>query len=151
MPTPPADLAAGSDREFAHTVTTGAAPDRVWALWTDVAGWPAWDPELRAAELSGPFAVGAEGLLTPAAGPRGRFRVTALDPGRSYTIETALPLGALRVRRSWVAEGGAVAFTHAVSFHGAGGRVLSRRLGPRFRRALPDVMRRLAALAESAP
>ena len=149
MSTAPPALAAGTDRAFAHTVETAAPPERVWALWTDVAGWPTWDLELKAAELSGPFAVGAEGRLTPVAGPRSRFAVTAVEPGRSYTIETALPLGALRIRRSWTATAdGRTAFTHAVSFHGVGGRLLARRLGPRFRRALPDVMGRLARLAE---
>ena len=89
MSAAPPPVAAGTDRAFAHTVETDAPPERVWALWTDVAGWPAWDPEVRAA------------------------------------------------------------LTHGVSFHGVGGRLLARVLGPRFRRALPGVMGRLVRLAES--
>ncbi|MEM1116510.1 MAG: SRPBCC family protein [Bacteroidota bacterium] len=145
-----ADLAVGTNRAFAHTVTTTAAPEAVWALWTDVAGWPAWDVALDSAALDGPFAVGARGRLVPASGPASAFEIEAVDVGRSYTFATRLPLGALRVRRSWENAGpGQIAVTHAVSFHGLGGRMLAGRLGPQFRRALPGVMERLVALAEA--
>ncbi|GAB2583074.1 SRPBCC family protein [Streptomyces capparidis] len=40
--------------------TTVAAPlARVWALHTDVAAWPRWNPGIERAEPTGPFAPGA--------------------------------------------------------------------------------------------
>lgn len=140
--------AAGTDLRFAHTLTVDAPPEAVWRLWTDVSTWHAWDPEVESATLDGPYAVGATGRLVPASGPSSTFRVTEADPDSATTFETRLPLGSLRVRRSWQGRGGRTEITHTVSFHGLGGRMLARRLGPRFRAALPGVMGRLKALAE---
>ena len=155
-PEPPA-LADGTDRRFSHTVVTDAAPDAVWRLWTDVSTWPQWDTEVARVEMDAAWAVGARGRLVPASGPSARVRVTEVEPGRATTFETALPLGALRVARRWraagtpgqAAGGGRIAFTHEVSFHGVGGRLLARRLGRRFRAALPQAMARLDSLARA--
>ena len=142
-------VAAGTDRAFSHTVRVGAPPEAVWALWTDVAGWPRWDTELDSASLDGPFAAGARGRLVPKRGPSARFTVTELDPGRSYTFETALPMARLRVRRFWTEAAGGPEITHAVSFHGPLGGVFARRLGPAFRRALPPVMEHVRARVQA--
>ncbi len=146
---PLAALAAGTPRRFAHTVVTDASPEALWRVWTDIAAWPTWDTELASAALDGSFEDGARGRLVPLRGPSARFEIAGVEPGRAYTLVTALPLGQLRVRRSWTAaDAGRIAFTHEVSFHGLGGGLLAGRLGPRFRRALPDVMERLRARAE---
>ena len=145
-------LAAGTNAAFSHTLRTEAPPPAVWTVWTDVPGWPRWDTELQAAALDGPFEIGARGRLTPLRGPEARFTITELDPGRSYTFETALPLARLRVRRAWqTAPDGATEITHHVSFHGLMGGIFARRFGPAFRRALPQAMERVVALAEAAP
>ena len=143
------EVAAGSNRDFAHTVTTTATSEALWAVWTDVAGWPAWDVELDSAGLEGAFAEGATGRLVPKRGPSARFVIEEVDEGRAYTLVTKLPLGALRVRRTWADLEDGISVTHAVSFHGVGGRMLSGRLGPAFRRALPVAMARLCEIAEA--
>lgn len=146
LPDDGAEVAAGTDRQFEHTVETDASPQAVWAVWTDVAGWPSWDVELDSAALDGPFAEGAEGRLVPKRGPWTRFRIEAVEPGRAYTLVTRLPLGSLRVRRTWEPAGdGRI----AVTFGGLGGRLLSGRLGPGFRRVLPVALARLVALAQA--
>ena len=143
------EIAEGTDRAFAHTVPTTASPEALWEVWTDVAGWPAWDVELDSAHLDGAFAEGATGRLVPKRGPSARFRIEEVDEGHAYTLVTRLPLGSLRVRRTWAATEGGIAVTHAVTFGGVGGRALSGRLGPAFRRALPVAMERLCALAQA--
>lgn len=148
--TPDVPLASGTSRRFAHTVETSASPQSLWRVWTDAEAWPAWDTELDSVSLDGPFRDGASGRLVPKRGPSARFSVADVDDGRAYTLVTRLPLGALRVRRTWVPAGaGRIAVTHEVSFHGLGGRLLAGRLGPGFRAALPAVMARLAARAEA--
>ncbi len=40
-----------------HSIETTAAPETIWRLWADVAGWPAWNAEpieLRIAEAVEP-------------------------------------------------------------------------------------------------
>ena len=151
---PPDDmaLATGTNRAFAHTVRVQAAPDVVWALWTDVPSWPDWDVELDSAFLDGPFEVGARGRVTPVRGPSSSFRIAELEPGRAYTFETRLPLAVLRIRRSWEpSDAGAIDITHEVSFHGLTAGLFASRFGPTFRAALPVAMERIRQLAEAAP
>ncbi|MEM6647546.1 MAG: SRPBCC family protein [Bacteroidota bacterium] len=153
---PPPDnagpIAEGSNRNFTYTLATSASAASVWALWTNVAEWPAWDQELKAATLEGVFREGAEGSLDPLAGPSARFVIEDVEPGEAYTLATRLPLGWLRVRRVLGrTDDGRVTFTHTVTFSGLGGRALARRLGPQFRKALPVAMEQLRALAEAQP
>ncbi|RKT53897.1 SRPBCC family protein [Saccharothrix australiensis] len=42
-----------------HSTTIDASLADVWALHTDVKGWPAWQPEITSAVLDGPFEPGA--------------------------------------------------------------------------------------------
>ena len=47
--------------EYERTVTTTASPDDVWALWSDIGSWHAWDPAVERVALEGHFAEGAAG------------------------------------------------------------------------------------------
>ena len=42
-----------------HSTETGAAPEAIWRVWSDVERWPTWNADLERAELSGPFAAGS--------------------------------------------------------------------------------------------
>ena len=140
-------LAAGTNREFSHTLATSAHPDAVWRLWTDVSTWKDWDKGLKDAELSTPFAKGARGKIVPLSGAPARFDVTELDEGRSCTFETHLPWSRLEVRRSFVSRN-PVVFRHDVSFKGALAALWANFLGGNFRKALPPTMEALAERAE---
>ena len=41
-----------------HQIDIGAPLDTVWQLHTDVNGWPAWQTDITAARLDGPFEPG---------------------------------------------------------------------------------------------
>lgn len=56
-----------------YSVETGAQPEQIWQLWTDVAGWPAWNGDIERIELIGPFAVGSRILMTPIGEERSSF------------------------------------------------------------------------------
>lgn len=137
--------AEGTDRHFAHTLET-TAPDAVWRLWTEVTSWAEWDLGLVAADLDGPLRPGAVGTLVPAAGPRSRFTVTAMEQGRRTAFETALPGARLRVDRHLSAD--RRRFTHAVSFSGPLAWLFAPLLAPKLRMLLPPTMARLKAIAE---
>ncbi|MDX2283954.1 MAG: SRPBCC family protein [Bacteroidia bacterium] len=136
-----------SGTRFSHTIQTDAAPARIWQLWADVPGWPAWDSGLREARLDGPFAAGAKGRLRPDRGPAARFVITALDPGRSYTFRSAIPFGGLYVKRTLSVQNGQTVFTHEVWFTGPLKGLFGRSLGARYQDLLPAVMHQLDQLA----
>lgn len=133
---------------FANTVETRAPAGRIWALWTDVERWPAWDTELAAASLDGEFAPGAAGSLKPRRGPSSRFVISALEPREGYTFTTRLPLCELNVKRFLASEDGRTRFTHEVWFAGPLAFLFNRLLGPGYKRALPEVMENLRKIAE---
>lgn len=136
--------------QFEHTITTSAPPEAIWALWTDVGGWPRWDTPLEWARLDGPFALNVTGRLKSRGSPDSAFTISQVDPGHSYTFTTALPLARLDVRRELGFADAQTCFTHRVSFSGPLGWLFGRVLGPGFQRQLPAVMERLRDLAEQA-
>ncbi len=144
---PDTALAAGSNRAFSHEVTTTAAPDAVWALWTDASTWSQWDKGLKSASHKGPMAAGSIGQIMPLSGPASKFTVEALVPGQSYRFTTDLPLAKLTVTREIIGTS-PTRFRHDVRFSGLMASFWASRFGPGFRAALPPTMNTLARLAE---
>jgi hypothetical protein len=65
---------------------TGATPQALWALWSDVPGWPRWDVALERASLEQPSppgstSVGQAGTLKRRGAPPSRFCIIACEPG----------------------------------------------------------------------
>ena len=133
--------------KISHTLTTQAAPAAIWSAWTNVENWPQWDSELVSAQLSAPFALAAEGQLTPKKGPTSRFYISQLDWGNSYTFTTQLPLCRLHVHR-FITYGPPLSFTHEVSFEGPLAFAFKLILGKRFQKVLPGVMQQLKTQLE---
>ena len=128
---------------------TTAPPGVVWDIWSDVARWPEWSPDVRAVGLAS-LSQGASGTLTT---PQGTHDVvvTAVDPGRSFTVEAhAIPKvrllitsrvepgpdGGSRVSQGVVAEGGLAA-------------IAAKALLPRIAGAFGPLLDALAARAEA--
>jgi hypothetical protein len=66
-------------------ITSTASPEAFFARWGDMATWPEWNTDTAWVRLDGPFAQGATGVLKPRGGPRVRFEVAVLEPGREFT------------------------------------------------------------------
>lgn len=132
---------------FSHTETTAAAPAELWAHYADAVSWPAWDRETEAVTIDGPFAVGTTGTLKPVGGPRTRFVMTEVTPGRSFTDVARLPLARLTFGHRIEPHDGGSRFTHTVTFTGPLAWFFRRVIGRGIAAGLPEAMRRLAALA----
>ena len=65
-------------------VTTSAAPAAIFARWADMSTWPEWNLDTEWARLDGAFVQGATGVLKPKGGPKVRFTVQKLVPGRAF-------------------------------------------------------------------
>lgn len=93
--------------------------------------------------------LGAKGKLIPDKGPRSKFIVTQFDAGKSYTFKTRIPFGYLVITRRLSVRDGMTYFTHEVMFTGILRKPLGKRIGARYRAMLPDVMKKIASLAET--
>jgi len=61
-----------------------APPEPFFDRWADMATWPEWNLDTEWVRLDGPFVAGATGALKPRGGPKVRFVVERLVPGREF-------------------------------------------------------------------
>lgn len=78
-----------------HRITTDVAapPDDVWRFFVDVEHWPELTEsvdEVRRVD-EGPLRVGSEAVIKQPRLRRARWTVTELEPGRSFTWQSAAP------------------------------------------------------------
>jgi uncharacterized protein YndB with AHSA1/START domain len=134
--------------EFEHSVEAPVSRERVWALWTDVPGWPDWNPGVARAELDGPVTEGATGTVRGAGGPASKLTVLEIEPGRRLVTEASERLMRLRFEYELAdAEDGRLRITHRVRMTGLATPLMRRTVGPRLERSIPAAM---AALVERA-
>jgi len=74
-------------------LTIEGSLDTVWAVVSDVAGWPGWDPHEEAARLDGPFMAGTKGWSKPRKGPAADWVLTAVEPKTLWASESHIPGG----------------------------------------------------------
>lgn len=76
-----------------EVVEIAAPPERVWAVMADVERWPRWTSSVTEAQRleSGPLEVGARARVTQPKLAPAIWRVTVLDPGRSFEWVTGIP------------------------------------------------------------
>lgn len=81
------------------SMETTAPPARVWAVWSDVAGWPEWNPDMKGSRLDGPLKLGATGMIDTRSGGKHDVVVTHYREGESFELEsTALPATKMAIR-----------------------------------------------------
>ena len=104
-----------------HSIDINAEPGRVWLVMTDIERWPAMTAAVTRVEVlrPGPLEVGAEARITqPRFGTR-TWRVTALDPGRSFSWESS-GVGSRMVARHVVTPRGDSSSTATLSVDSSG-------------------------------
>ncbi len=78
-----------------EVVRESAAPaERLWAVMSDVRGWPAWLPTVEAVTALDPDRVdevGAEYRVEQPKLPPAVWRISQVVPGRSFTWESSAP------------------------------------------------------------
>lgn len=136
--------------QFEASTTINAPAKAVFALYANVAGWPTWDPDLKAASLAGPFVSGAVGEVSPHSGPKSALRFVEVIQGKSVRMECKLPLGVMHFDYELQAQGGSTVATHRTRFSGFLAPLWSRLIGSGMKKTLPAALAGLKRTAESA-
>ena len=79
-------------RDFSISVDIKATPPRVWEVMSDGARWHEWTPSVTSVQIFDlPLRVGSRARILQPALPPANFKVTALEPGKSFTWGTGFP------------------------------------------------------------
>ncbi|MEZ4657965.1 MAG: SRPBCC domain-containing protein [Caldilineaceae bacterium] len=121
-------------KEFSATTTINASPETIWAILTDAAHYPEWDP--YAERIEGKIAAGESIKAFTKLSPGRAFpvKVSEFVPGQRMTWSGGMPLGLFKgVRTFTLTPQGdkAVQFTVREVFSGP--------LLPLISRSLPDM------------
>jgi Polyketide cyclase / dehydrase and lipid transport len=136
--------------EFEFSADIDAPIAEVWAVWSDMAKYPQWDPRELELRLDGPFAAGTTGFSKQKGNPGGPFRIESVTVGTGWQNSSALPGGELLIGHSLAAVG--TSRTHIVkTYRVTGPLVLLFRVwfAPALRRAQPRSFAALAARVAS--
>lgn len=68
---------------------TSASPERVWSLWRDPSNWSRWNSGIRSAQLDGPVANGAKGMMTTTRGSTHDVTFSNVVEGRRFSMSMA--------------------------------------------------------------
>ena len=127
--------------EFA--IDIAASPARIWALFTDVPGWPRWNPGIDRIALHGAFAAGTTFEMAPPGQDAFTSTLVEVEANRRFVDETRV--GDVVVRVSHVIEprdrGSHVVYAIAVEGPQAA------EIGGAISADFPDVLARLAEAA----
>jgi hypothetical protein len=79
--------------DFRVAIDITAPPDIVWSVMSDVERWHEWTASVRSIRLigGGPIALGTRAWIRQPRFPPALWKVTAMEPGRSFTWESGAP------------------------------------------------------------
>lgn len=132
------------------SVISKARASTIWKLYTDLKTWKNWDDSLHTSSLEGDFILGAVGLLHPKGAPDAMpFRITAVEPERSFSNQTELPGARLTFfhRLEPVSDGTRI--THLVEITGSAWENYGNTFGRELEQDLPKTVLALSELAQS--
>jgi uncharacterized protein YndB with AHSA1/START domain len=127
-----------------RSLETSAAPERVWEIWSDPATWPAWDPDVRAVSLDGPFASGTTGTMTTGAGTH-QIRLENVVAGRSFGLVTSpLPASTFHFHCEVTPADQGSRISQGLTMSGLLGPVFSPLMGGRIAQSFQPILEGLA-------
>ena len=127
------------------SIETRAAPQTVWRLFEDVAGWPAWNAGIERIELFGAFATGSTFAMQPPG--MEAFTSTLIDvrPSAGFIDETIIDGTRIVVSHELAPlPSGGTRITYGTQASGPA----AEEIGPAVTADFPDVLAALKARAE---
>jgi len=125
-----------------HSIEINVAPQAIWALFRDVAGWKQWNAGIEAIELEGPFADGTWFTMTPPGADALRSRLIDVRENECFIDETVVDDLRIRVAHRLVSLAPErTRVTYSAEAEGPG----AAEVGPMISADFPDVLASLAA------
>ena len=137
-----------------RTIAIAAPPDAVWAVMSDVERWHEWTPTVTSVRLldGGPLAVGKRARVVQPKLPTMVWRVTAVEPGRSFRWVTRGFGGGAEARHEVADDGnGRTVATLGIEQTGWMNALLARWIGPLTERYVTTEAEGLKRRSEAAP
>lgn len=133
-----------------RTLETAAPPERIWRIWSDVATWPHWNPDVLSIHLDGPFVTATTGEMETRAGGKHRIVLRDVRDGRSFRLETAAVPGARFSFHCEVAPAtpGASTISQSITMRGPLAPIFSVMMGGRIAQGFEPILAGLRAAAE---
>ena len=120
--------------EFKSTININASPDDIWAILTDGAAFPDWEPNVT--KVEGTIAAGEKITVHTKVSPNQAFPVTVSEftPGKKMVWTGGMPLGLFKGERSFTLEPQSDGTTQVTTHE-----VFSGLLKPIMARMIPDL------------
>lgn len=117
--------------EFSRTVQIPVSPGLAWSVMADVERWPEWTTSVsRVKRLSGgPLQVGSRVRIRQPKLPPAWWRVTELNPGRSFTWVSRAPGVRVTAEHTAEARAGGTRVTLSIRYERMLGALLARWVG----------------------
>jgi uncharacterized protein YndB with AHSA1/START domain len=133
-----------------QSVETTAAPEQIWRLWADVAGWPEWNGDIEQIELIGPFAAGSRILMTPIGEEPVELRIKeAVEPERFVDEADLGEIVVQTIHQVRCLDSGRARVSYRMEITGPAADTLGPQLGPEISGDFPETLAGLVARAES--
>ncbi|TCV96409.1 polyketide cyclase/dehydrase/lipid transport protein [Luteibacter rhizovicinus] len=130
-----------------ESIETTASPERIWALFSDVPGWKAWNAGIESIDIHGPFAKGTRFTMKPPGDDAFESTLIEVTQNKGFTDETSIDGTRVVVyHRIESLPSGHTRITYATEVTGHA----ASEFGPMVTADFPDVLRSLKALAEDA-
>jgi uncharacterized protein YndB with AHSA1/START domain len=114
--------------EFRTEIEISAPPARVFQVMSDVERWHEWTPSIASIKRlgSGPFAVGTRVLVRQPKFPAALWKVSAIEPGKSFTWVSTAPGMHVVGRHAVESTATGSRATLTLSYYGILGRIFAR-------------------------
>jgi hypothetical protein len=133
-----------------QSVETTAAPEQIWWLWADVAGWPEWNGDIEQIELIGPFAAGSTIVMTPIGEAPVALRIAQAVEPELFVDEADMGEIVVRtVHRVRRLDSDRARVTYRMEITGPAADTLGPQLGPEISGDFPETLAGLVARAEA--
>jgi hypothetical protein len=136
--------------QFEASTVINAPSAAIFSLYANVAGWPAWDSDVKSASLTGAFVSGARGEIVPNGGPKSEIVFTEVVKNQRFVAQCKLPLCVMRFEHELdEVKGSGTKATHRVIFQGLLAPIFGRLIGSGMRKTLPHALAGLKKAAEA--
>jgi uncharacterized protein YndB with AHSA1/START domain len=133
-----------------HSAETTARPERIWQLWSDVAGWKAWNGDVERSDLDGPFAPGSRITMTTSGRDAVELRLAEVREPELFVDEAELDGVVIRTTHlARAGDDGRTRVTYRMEITGPEADAVGAELGSAISGDFPETLGALVALAET--